>query len=222
MCERRRPGVGSCVASHARVGLGTNCIERHVLSNEVRKEGGQRAEAEADAGPSQGSQSTCGTSVPSRASAGQLCVLSRTPLPALGHICLLCQHGLQPPVFGKHRRWGRPAEVSRGRRWWLAAEVWGKVARLGGPLCPLCPSLGAGCGCQAGLAWSGRDGRVLGAQKGCRQLSINSRRHRAPTFCHLGWEGFSLSFFFPVCFCPFFLLSVFSIAGSRQGASLSF
>lgn len=94
------------------------------------------------------------------------------------------------------------------RRWWLAAGVWGRVALLGSLPRLFRPSVGAGCGCPAGLAWSVGDGRVLRAQKGCRQPSISSRCQRpaASTCCCLGWEGF---FFFFSCL-SFVLFSHFA------------
>lgn len=121
--------------------------------------------------------------------------------PALGgsHVPLLptvrSVH-LQPPVFGKHCRWGRPEvpeagaggwQQGSGERWpgWVAHPVHSAHLLVLG-------------GYQARLAWSVGDGRVLRAQKGCRQPSISSRCHRdpqLPSVVILVGKGF----FIPVC-----------------------
>lgn len=151
-----------------------------------------------------------GMSVPSRASAGRL------PRASSAHR-VVCP----PPASCLWQTLSvGTAGGPRGWRWWLAAGVWGEVAWLGGPPRPFCPSVGAGRRYQARIAWSVGDGRALRAQKGCRQPSISSRCQRptAPICCHLGWEGFV--FFFPVCLCPFLLLSFPSSWESAGGFSL--
>lgn len=140
MCERRPEGRELCGLS-CQGGVGTNCIERCVLPNEVRKERGARGPGwRLDAGPSRGSLSTC---VACLSPAGPALGGSHTPL--------------LPTVDGAHRAVHPPpasclwqtlsvgrARGPRGWRWWQAAGVWGEVAWLGGPPHPFCPGLVCG------------------------------------------------------------------------------
>lgn len=158
MCERRPEGREPRGLS-CRGGVGTNCIERCVLPNEVREERGAAGPGwRLDAGPSQGSRSTC-VACPSPAG------------PALGgsHAPLLpTVRSVRPPPASC--LWQTlsvgTARGPRGWRWWLAAGVWGEVAWLGGPPRPFCPPVGAGGRDQARSAG---DGRVFGAQPASHQ-----------------------------------------------------
>lgn len=146
-----------------------------------------------------------GMFVPSRASAGRL------PRASSAHRARSVH--LQPPVFGKHCRWGRPEvpeagaggwQQGSGERWpgWVAHPV--HSAHL----------LVLGAGTRPGLP--GLWVMALRAQKGCRQPSISSRCQRptAPICCHLGWEGFVFFSCLSLSFSP----PVFSIQlGVRRG-----
>lgn len=186
-----RGTVGSCVASHA--GVGTNCIERCVLPNEVRKERGQRAEMEAGRRTLPGvPKYLYGMSVPSRASAGWLPRASSTHCVGCPTSSLL---SLANTVGGGGRRSRRLALVAGSRGL-------GRGGLAGGPPRPSCPSVGAGRRYQGRLAWSVGDGRVLRVQKGRRQPSISSRCHRdpkLPSIVILVGKGL----FFPVCLLSF-------------------
>lgn len=192
MCEGRPEGRELRGLS-CRGGVGTNCIERCVLPNEVHKDRGQRAEMEARCRTPPGVPKYLYVmSVPSRASTGRL------PRASSAH-CVVCP----PPASCLWQTLSVGAAGGpRGWRWWLAAGIWGEVAWLGGPPHPYRPSVGAGRRYQARLAWSVGDGRVLRAQKGCRQPSISSRCHRdpkLPSVVVLVGKGL----FFPVCLLSF-------------------
>lgn len=188
------------------------------------RRGDQRAEAEAGAGPSRGSQSTCGTVCPQQGQcwAAPCALQASAACAAEGSIHLLCQHSLQHPVFGKHRRCGPPAEVPEaGAGGWGqgSGERWpGRVAHPGHAVHLLMLGVGARPGLSGLGVMTGSSG-TEGQQAAVHQQQV-PQRPAAPTFCHLGWEG---SFFFLFVFCPFLLLCVclFHRAGSRQGASLS-
>lgn len=197
MCERRPEGRELRGLS-CRGGVGTNCIERCVLPNEVRKERGARGPRwRLDAGPSRGSQSTCMACL-SPAGPAELGG-SHVPLPPT----VRSVH-LQPPVFGKHCRWG-------GRRFPPRLALVAGSRDLGRGGLPGWPTpsvhsahlLVLGKGTRPGLPalWV-MTGGVLRAQKGCRQPSISSRCHRdpqLPSVVILVGKGF----FFPVCLLSF-------------------
>lgn len=177
--------------------------------------GDQRAEAEAGAGPSRGSQSTCGTVCPQQGQCWAApCALQASAARAGGRVHLLCQHCLQHPVFGKYRLWGPPAEVPEaGAGGWRqgSGERWpGWVAHPGHAVHLLMLGVGARPG-SSGLGVMAGSSGAEGQQAAVHQQQV-PQRPAAPTFCHLGWEG---SFFFFSCL-SFVLFSscvlVFSIA----------
>lgn len=76
--------MGSCEASHAGVGLGTNCIEMCPSKRGPQGEGTRGLRRRLAQNPPGGPKVPVAPSVPSRASAGRLRVLSRPLLPAPG------------------------------------------------------------------------------------------------------------------------------------------
>lgn len=133
-------------------------------SKEVRKErGGRRAEVEAGRGTLPGvPKYLCGRACPQqgqrRAAPARLLRPPRAQSsPAPPPVSCLWQ----TQSVGMGTAGGGP----RSSRWWLAAGVWGEAAWLGGPRRPFRPSVGAGCGCQAGLAWAVGDGGSSGRRR---------------------------------------------------------
>lgn len=203
MYERRRPGVGSCEASHAGVGLGTNCIEMCPSKRGPQGEGTRGLRRRLAQDPPGGPKvpvarlSPAGPVLGGSVCSPGLCCPHRgsrpTPLPALPPAPCLWQ---TPSV-------GTTSGGPRGWRWWLAAGVWGEVAWLGGPPRTGCPSVDAGRGCQARLVWSGGDGRVLRRRRaaGGRPPAAGATETRSS---HLlsSWLG-RFFLFFPVCLLSF-------------------
>lgn len=203
MYERRRPGVGSCEASHAGVGLGTNCIEMCPSKRGPQGEGTRGLRRRLAQDPPGGPKvpvarlSPAGPVLGGSVCSPGLCCPHRgscpTPLPALPPAPCLWQ---TPSV-------GTTSGGPRGWRWWLAAGVWGEVAWLGGPPRTRCPSVDAGRGCQARLVWSGGDGRVLRRRRaaGGRPPAAGATETRSS---HLlsSWLG-RFFLFFPVCLLSF-------------------
>lgn len=216
--------MGSCEASHARVGLGTNCIEMCPSKRGPQGEGTRGLRLRLAQDPPGGPKvpvAVCPQQGQCRAAP---CALQASAARAGGRVHLLCQHCLQHPVFGKHRRWGPPAEVPEaGAGGWRqgSGERWpGWVAHPGHAVHLLMLGVGARPG-SSGLGVMAGSSGAEGQQAAVHQQQV-PQRPAAPTFCQLGWEG--SFFFFLFVFCPFLLLCVclFHRAGSRQVASRSF
>lgn len=206
MCERRPEGRELRGLS-CRGGVGTNCIERCVLPNEVRKEKGPE---DRDGGwtqdPPRGPKVPVWHVCPQQGQHWAAPTSLFCPPRSLSTSSLL---SLANTVGGDGQRSPRLALVAGSRGL-------GRGGLAGWPILSILPI----CWCWA----QGLPGLWVRAgpsvQKGCRQPSINSRCQRpTASICrHLVWEGFG---FFSCLSFVLFSSCLFHRAGSPQGASYS-